>query len=639
MNKFYFYIVIFFYINFKIFSQSDSIKKISIPEVEIRQIKEIYFQTGIKKVLLDSMSYKKTNALSEVLMEQNYGQIQSYSPGQLSTPSFRGTSANHTAVIWNGFNIQSQMNGQTDFSLLQNMASNHVKVQMGGSGALWGSGAIGGVILLQNISRFNKGTSATLQLNAGSFNHFRQQAEVEISKKNWVSSIKIFNQNALNDFKYINTYLADRKELTQTNASIKIMGCMVNNLFKINNHNQIQANFWLQQADRQIPPTMLSLKKNESQFDFSLKSNLSYSYNKNFFKLNARVGYFIEKIQFRRPLYDSLTNQSNTLISEVETMFKLTEKQSFQLGFNHTFAQAEGDNLLKKQISRFSIFASHKIALLKDKLIFQTSLREQIDNANFSPFTFGFGLEAKVHKSIILTSNFNRNFRMPTLNDLYWNDPSGTKGNINLKPELGWTQDVSITYLLKKNNFDFSINSSVFNSYIDNWINWRENNFGRLTPQNLQSVWSRGVEYGFNASLKINKIVQKITFNSDYTISTIEGAKDINSNLLKKQLIYVPYNKTFINYSIYYKKTTLAYQWTYTGFRYSTEDNEEFLPAFHLSNIVLNQELDFKKLHLNAFLRLNNIFNQNYQILASRPMYGINFNVGVTFKFLQSNIN
>ena len=83
--------------------------------------------------------------------------IKSYGLGSLATTSFRGGSASHTAILWNGFNLGSPMNGQLDLSLVPVSLANNVSIQYGGAGALWGSGAVGGAILLNSEPEFDQG--------------------------------------------------------------------------------------------------------------------------------------------------------------------------------------------------------------------------------------------------------------------------------------------------------------------------------------------------------------------------------------------------------------------------------------------------------------------------------------------------
>jgi iron complex outermembrane receptor protein len=56
--------------------------------------------------------------------------------------SFRGTTAQQTAVIWNGININSQLLGQTDFNTITTQDFNSIVVRAGGGSAIYGTSAI-----------------------------------------------------------------------------------------------------------------------------------------------------------------------------------------------------------------------------------------------------------------------------------------------------------------------------------------------------------------------------------------------------------------------------------------------------------------------------------------------------------------
>ena len=74
--------------------------------------------------------------------------------GMVSSPSFRGTTAQQTAVIWNGININSQLNGQTDFNTITTRDYTSITVRSGGGSSIYGSSAIGGSIHLNNELTF-----------------------------------------------------------------------------------------------------------------------------------------------------------------------------------------------------------------------------------------------------------------------------------------------------------------------------------------------------------------------------------------------------------------------------------------------------------------------------------------------------
>ncbi len=96
------------------------------------------------------------SSLTEVLNETTPLFIKYYGSGGTATSSFRGTSAGHTQVTWNGININDPMLGQSDFSLIPSGMIDNVMISFGGASMDLGNGAIGGIINLENEPFWNK---------------------------------------------------------------------------------------------------------------------------------------------------------------------------------------------------------------------------------------------------------------------------------------------------------------------------------------------------------------------------------------------------------------------------------------------------------------------------------------------------
>ncbi len=186
-----------------VFSQvSESDTTLNIQEVIVNDTRLENFSTGTKVQNFDSETLEQFDGdnLSDLLINESGIFIKTYGLGSLATSSFRGGSASQTVTLWNGFNINSPMNGQLDFSLVPAGLTNNVKIQHGGTSALWGSGAIGGTIHLNSIPVFDKGITAAASFEAGSFGTFKEKVSFEISKPKWISALKFSHNNAKNNF-------------------------------------------------------------------------------------------------------------------------------------------------------------------------------------------------------------------------------------------------------------------------------------------------------------------------------------------------------------------------------------------------------------------------------------------------------
>ena len=101
---------------------------------------------GVQKTVFDSLVLKENIALSmaDVLTFNSSIFVKNYGRATLSTVSFRGTSASHTQVTWNGMRINSPMLGMTDFSTIPSYFIDDASLLHGTSSVNMVGGGLGG---------------------------------------------------------------------------------------------------------------------------------------------------------------------------------------------------------------------------------------------------------------------------------------------------------------------------------------------------------------------------------------------------------------------------------------------------------------------------------------------------------------
>ena len=114
--KYYLLVTLCYFLSTNLYAQLDSLQV--LPEVVVSDTALRDFSKGnaVQKVK-DSVIARSVNTLTQVLQQESVIYFRENGPGGVSSPSLRGTSAQQTAVVWNGININSQLNGQTDFNL------------------------------------------------------------------------------------------------------------------------------------------------------------------------------------------------------------------------------------------------------------------------------------------------------------------------------------------------------------------------------------------------------------------------------------------------------------------------------------------------------------------------------------------
>ena len=109
-----------------------------------------------------------------------------------------------------------------------------------------------------------------------------------------------------------------------------------------------------------------------------------------------------------------------------------------------------------------------------------------------------------------------------------------------------------------------------------------------------------------------------------------------------KQLPYVPEHSASLTGRLSWRTWAFLYKWAYYSERFTMSSNDYtltgHLPRYFMSNISLEKMLSFKPLDVQLKLAVNNLFNEDYLSVLSRPMPGINFEffIGITPKFGKS---
>lgn len=614
----------------------------TLTPVEISASRLSAFSNSNKTESFDStfLSRYSTSNLADVLSNESQIFIKSYGVGSLATTSFRGAGASHTAVLWNGFNLQSPMNGIIDMALIPANFVNDAKIQYGGAGALWGTGAVGGSIHLNNVGQFNKGISVGTNTSFGSFSDKQQQVQVELSKKRVVTSIKLFNHEAKNDFPFINLAQYGKPEQKQSNAELKQVGLLQENYFLINERQKLNTRFWYQSNDRNIPPSMTQAMSVSNQKDEFYRATAEWQRTNAGLSILARAAYFDEYLYFSdSSIGIDSKSHSKVFISEAEARFSLTKFDLLNVGLNNTYSEAEAMDAGVAEYQGFphqnrtAVFASYKLQSKNESWNVVASVRQELIENKMIPIAPSIGVKGKFLNYFYIKANAAKHYRIPTFNDLYW----AQGGNPDLKAEDGWSEEASLENKVELNSVSWELAATGFNRTIDNWIIWLPDEYGIWSPQNVLQVWSRGLEYKLKVMVHKKKFNLQLSGLYNYVYSTNEKAATPTDPSLGKQLIYVPIQNATGSLLVSYKGTSLNYTQTYTGYRYTQSDNEKYLKPYTVGNVSIAQTFTMATSKLKIYAQLNNVWGETYQVLAYRAMPLFNYSVGLALYFNQPN--
>ncbi len=569
-----------------------------------------------------------THNLADLLQTQAGTYIKTYGLGSLATSSVRGGSAGHTLVLWNGLPVQNPMLGLLDLALLPVQSAESISFTKGGNGAMWGSGAIGGVIEMRNEADFSQKLNVTSSTEFGSFGYFKQQLKLGLGNEKLQSVTRFSFLQADNDFYY---FLADGlPERQQTNARISQQFLSQDLYWKINPRNQLDFHLWWEQSDRQIPPTKVQTRSEAHQDDLITRLLLEYKYIGDAWLWRVKAGYFDEHIDY----YDDLIllespNHFQTILGEITGQW-FHKKHEFLFGSTHTHTRAMSAGYRDQTPEEYktALFASWKYT--GGKWNTQISIRQEMVDGTVVPTVPSFGFDWYFAPSLILKGKVSRNYRLPTLNDRYW-IPGG---NPDLLPESGWSEELTIEQKSKERAFQLNVSLTAFNRKIDNWILWSiPEGQSYWSSNNITRVWSRGLEPRLAVTYKPKNIALHWRFGYDYIRSTNEVAVQHPNIAVGDQLIYTPVHQAFGAFTVDWKNLHVMYQHNFTG---ETEGINETIDAYHVGNVRIQYSGTLSQLKGTMFLNINNIWDADYVVIERRPMPGIYFQTGLNLFF---NVN
>jgi len=601
---------------------------LNLKDVTIYSSRINRFAKGQSVITLDSLTRAEypAGSLAELIPGFTSVYIRNYGQGTLSTLSFRGTSANHTGLLWNGIRISPPNIGYVDLSLVQGSFFKDISVLFGGASPMFGSGSIGGGIHLENRPVFEKtGADLKLSLSAGSYGTIASEGNGTVYRNKFFSRTAFSFENAKNDFSYKNLNGKDEK---LPHARILKSGFMQDIAYQLPDNQYLMASAWFQYADREIPPTTTQENSDAVQTDRSWRAMLLWKDFNTRNNLEARLAYFNEYTLYKDPFSSVYsTIQSQSLVGSFESTWEIGKNSAIFAGSQFTYETADLDYYDHPQNQEnLAVFASYRRDFPSLKWLLSLNGRQEFFTGYRSPFLFSAGIEGKIWRFISGRLNVSRNFRAPTFNERYW-QPGG---NPDLKPEESWNEEAGISFENRFSTVDIKFNIAAFNSRVENWILWLPKSSNYWFVENALEVWSRGFEISGNQSVNLNTLNIYFVECYSYTKSTNEKKLfDLDASY-KKQLIYSPLHRLVLKSGAVYKGFNLAIKGNFTGENFTSKDNTTSMPAYFLLDAVMSKSFYLKnKYPITIQLNLNNIFNTEYQAIPYRPMPGFNFLVSI----------
>ncbi len=596
-------------------AQTDSIQVLDVVVLSDTKLKE--YASGFKITKLnDSIIAKNATSLTGLLAFNSNIYFKENGFGMVSSPSFRGTNASQTAVIWNGININSQLNGQTDFNTINTSQFNDVTIRSGGGSVQYGSGSIGGTVHLNNKLAFYTHFDNDIKLSYGSFDTKNIAYSTDFGSNKWSGNVGVSYIESENDYKFLGT------DLKNTNGAFNNFNVNANFGLFISNRDVLKLYHQSFVSERELSSALVAPSRSKYE-DENFRTMLEWTRLSNATTSKFKVAHLQELFRYypNKDQPDYSIGKVNTLILKHNFNMRLSEAIQVQSILEYNYIEGDGSSFASPNRRVFSATAllNHK---LTEKLTYGVNLRKDVTSDFKNPFVFSLDARYDVSQYYTLQINGSKNFRIPTFNDLYW-QPGG---NLDLVPESSYQIDFGQVFNYKF----FNLKLNAFYIITDDLIQWQPDNTGLWSPVNIAEVENYGLESELTLQKQFGQHHFELKAMYSYTVS--------EDTTTKKQLIYVPFHKGNANISYSFKSFSMFYQHLFNGDVFITDDNLTgrlySLDAFDVANIGVNYNiLITTSSTLNLGLRINNLYNEIYQNVASRPMPNRNFNIQIHYKF------
>ncbi len=570
--------------------------------------------------------------LSDALKHNSAMHIKEYGVNGLSTLSVRGMSAQHTAVYWNNFNLQSCMNGLIDLNLLPTFFIDQSEINTSSSVSLPGAGSLAGALLLK--SNNNESESIELQIAYGSFNAYDFSIGSTYQLKKWKLKSRALYKQAENNYPYKNYFKPEKPIERQINNEFHQKGILQDFNYS-HKKKTFNSSIWVLHSQRQLPTPIGIENKNENQTDFNFRYTNHYVYSiNNKSEVSNKIGVFYDEINYYHPQLSLFKNKTNAIVYETDYSRTLSSHFKTFTQINYTFNSAVSDGF-KNGINRHLFSMLQKLNYLSENKSFKSSISIKLQTYKENKIypSTELGIEYQLTSHIKLKNSNSYHVRIPNFNDLYW-QPGG---NIHLNPEKGFKNDATVEF--KNKQFHFFITG--FNHVIDDWIMWTPSqNSSIWTPKNIKQVISTGIESGFEWIKSTKKIQYIINGRYQLVKSTNTKTHEHLENVIGKQLPYTPYNTGFLQLKTLFKKWELNGILNYNDFRFTTSDNspDYILDSYYLINLNFGYHVKSKNHDMTVFFQLNNVSNNAYQIMENRPMPLRNYQLKINYKIKYDKI-
>jgi len=525
-----------------------------------------------------------------------------------ATISKRGADATQTQVLWNGLPINHPMLGMMDFNGISTFGMDEMILIEGGNSAMYGSGSVGGTVILNNQIHYNSPLKLRANAESNSLGNFQSGFQIgKGANRNYVNLTSSWIDRA-NVFDFFDPI----KEVTRTSFNSHLE---LQNIRLVAAHafdeQQIKIITELGRVDRGLGFLYGSNQSLGQQSDLQSRNLIQYDFHQKRLHISQKVGYTSDRLIYSDKDNEGDTSFANMLFFQTE-LYKQTQWGRALLGFDYQVQEGKSRFYeSSKQRNLPAFFSAWKGEVGKTTYLVNAryEFKEQVA-------TGGIGTHTPVIKGLSVKTDIHRSFRRPTLNDLYWQ----VSQRNNLTPEIGWGTEIGIVWRdLNRNGLDIQAELTPFYRELNNPIIWLPKG-AFWAAQNLYFGRYSGIQIFTQLSRQMGTFSLNVNENFEWVRSAVKAQKESDYF----QQIFVPDIMSTTQIGAAFNRGNLNLVWQKVGNRFTTTDNSSFMPFYQIFSIEGTCKSSLCGLLKNGYsqwsLGIRNIFNTPYQNMPGRPM-------------------
>lgn len=558
---------------------------------------------------------KDFQTLADLLIHQGFS-VRSGGPGMLTTAGIRGVYGNQVALLWEGVNIQSPMNGFMDLSLIPAFFVDDASVELHNA-----AGAAGNASLAGNIRLQSEFTEDALKLfsEVGSFGKNVQGLDLATSIGPVGSRTRIFRNAATMDYPLPQNLHVFRER--QQNAAFYVNAILQQWAYNQSATGLWELKAWFQKSDRQIIQNATILNPTANQQDQHTRIAASFKPHSNPGSI-YRVAWITEQIDYTSNSLIEYENQVQSGVLDYSGSASPSEHTSLEWGVQSLYHLGRIDSYENEKGQQWLNSGYISVAHQRNRLKLFSSVRQQAENNHFLLPAPAVGASYLFSRRLEFAFHASSAYRIPTLNDRFWREV----GNPELRTESSFKTDATLSY----NHRAVYLSGSLYTNALRDMIVWLPNSQGVFSPQNVYRTSVQGAELWVSAQTQLHKhwVLQ---YHAQWALnrSVYAAALEHNEAVIGNQLMYIPFQTGAFWLTLKGRRLQCAAHIQYQGTMYTSPDHSQSLDPFYTLGFQSDYRWDWNGFSGTLGLRIHNATHQTYAYQPGIPMPGRNYNLNL----------